>query len=278
MLLFGGKTGFIATFFFIATWVFCGGGLLWLGGRFLAKSQKATFWRSCGTNIVAVLCSFLIQIPIRFTSAALHRTLDVQISRLGIGLTLFGVFLGIVISWWIIKISFTISFPKAILAWLPSTGQFIVFIALYLFWPIPQQYQPSKEYATAVPKQATENLYAQEVEDESTAPALQEPFLPSETISVETKDTIDIVENVLNKIREDSTLDEVLEIVGQPSETIVGQPLSLREAKAGVLYKDINGRKGRCYYRPLNQNLMIFFRNYKIDKIQVTRDDFRTKE
>ena len=179
MLLLVGKTSFLVTLLFILLWIFCGGGLLLFGGCFLAKSQKATFWRSCGTNLVAVFCGFLIQIPLRIISSALHRASDVQISRLGIGLTLFGVFLGILISWWIIKISFTISFPKAILAWLPSTGQFIVFIALYLFWPISQQPQPLKEYTTPATEQITESLpVAEEIEHEFEEPMPLEAPVP----------------------------------------------------------------------------------------------------
>ena len=49
------------------------------------------------------------------------------------------------------------------------------------------------------------------------------------------------------ELRVGSLLDEVLEVIGQPTETVDGKALP-NIARDGVLYKDINGRRGYCYY------------------------------
>jgi len=69
------------------------------------------------------------------------------------------------------------------------------------------------------------------------------------------------------KLQVGSSLDEVLEVLGQPTETVVGQPVGWEDA---VLYKDINGRKGHCYYSRKEQGIRIFFMNYKITALYVT--------
>lgn len=71
------------------------------------------------------------------------------------------------------------------------------------------------------------------------------------------------------KIRIGSTLDDVLEVTGQAKETIVGKPLP-RIAENGVLYKDIDGTKGYCYYKPAGQNVRFFFGDYKVSALYLT--------
>jgi len=73
------------------------------------------------------------------------------------------------------------------------------------------------------------------------------------------------------KIRIGSSLEEVLEVAGQPTETIEGEG---NEFKDGVLYKDIDGRKGHCYYSRAEQNVRFFFGDYKLAAIYLTRSDF----
>ncbi|MHC4737426.1 MAG: S8/S53 family peptidase [Planctomycetota bacterium] len=70
-----------------------------------------------------------------------------------------------------------------------------------------------------------------------------------------------------------SSLDEVLEVLGEPIETIVGQANQFKE---GVLYKDIDGRKGSCYYGRTDQAVRMFFKNYKVSALYVTRSDYST--
>jgi len=64
-----------------------------------------------------------------------------------------------------------------------------------------------------------------------------------------------------------SPLSEVLEVLGQPTETVVGQPIG---GEDGVLYKDINGQIGYCYYSRSDHNVRMFFLNYNISALYVT--------
>lgn len=73
------------------------------------------------------------------------------------------------------------------------------------------------------------------------------------------KTTIDDV--FRNKLRVGSTLQQVLEVVGPPKETLQGKPNAWKDS---VLYKDIDGTKGRRYYSRADQNVRFFFQNYKV--------------
>jgi len=75
----------------------------------------------------------------------------------------------------------------------------------------------------------------------------------------------------LGKIKVGAPLDEVLNVVGQPTETVTGEKLNFAE---GVLYKDIEGRKGYCYYHRPDHHVRFFFLNYKVKAIYVTRSDY----
>jgi hypothetical protein len=69
------------------------------------------------------------------------------------------------------------------------------------------------------------------------------------------------------KLKLGSSLDEVLEVLGQPRETVVGQPMGEEDA---VLYKDMSGRKGHCYYSRKDQGIRLFFLNYKVVSLYLT--------
>jgi hypothetical protein len=71
------------------------------------------------------------------------------------------------------------------------------------------------------------------------------------------------------KLQVGSSLDEVLEVLGQPTGTVVGEALP-RIAKDGVLYKDINGRKGHCYYNRKDEGIRLFFFNYNVTALYLT--------
>jgi serine protease AprX len=73
-----------------------------------------------------------------------------------------------------------------------------------------------------------------------------------------------------DKLRIGSSLDEVLDVIGQPTETVVGEALQGAATRDGVLYKDIDGRKGYCYYGRKDQDVMFFFGDYKVTAIYVT--------
>ena len=64
-----------------------------------------------------------------------------------------------------------------------------------------------------------------------------------------------------------SSLNDVLSVVGQPTETVVGQPCGWSD---GVLYKDIDGTTGYCYYCRSDQNVRFFFSNYNVSALYLT--------
>jgi bla regulator protein BlaR1 len=68
-----------------------------------------------------------------------------------------------------------------------------------------------------------------------------------------------------------SSLENVLEAVGQPAETVAGQPNGWKD---GVLYKDIDGRKGFCYYHRADKSVRFFFLDYKVKALFETRSDY----
>lgn len=73
------------------------------------------------------------------------------------------------------------------------------------------------------------------------------------------------------KLQVGSSLDDVLSVIGQPKETVEGKP---NEWQDGVLYKDIDGRKGFCYYQRTDQKVRFFFADYKVSALYVTRSDY----
>jgi len=75
----------------------------------------------------------------------------------------------------------------------------------------------------------------------------------------------------LGKLRVGSSLDEVFEVIGQPSETVQGREIGW---VGNVLYKDINGRKGHCYYHRPDKNVRIFFGDYKVAALYITHSDY----
>ncbi|MHC4487969.1 MAG: PDZ domain-containing protein, partial [Planctomycetota bacterium] len=75
------------------------------------------------------------------------------------------------------------------------------------------------------------------------------------------------------KLRPGSTLDEVFEVIGHPEKIVEGK----NSYKNGVLYKDIDGNKGHCYYGRYDQNVRLWFSDYKIAAIYMTRSDYGTR-
>ena len=73
------------------------------------------------------------------------------------------------------------------------------------------------------------------------------------------------------KLRSGSTLDEVFEVIGHPKKIVVGEKNLFED---DVLYKDIDGRKGHCYYARSDQNVRLWFSDYKIIAIYMTRSDY----
>jgi hypothetical protein len=71
-----------------------------------------------------------------------------------------------------------------------------------------------------------------------------------------------------DNLRVGSTLAEVLEFFGQPASIRKG---GQNDFVDGVLYKDIGGRKGECYYARRDKDVRMFFRDDKVSALFVTR-------
>ena len=69
------------------------------------------------------------------------------------------------------------------------------------------------------------------------------------------------------KLKIGSTLQEALDILGQPERTMEGQKF---EPANRVLYKDIDGQKGHCCYPCSDKNICLFFLDYKVNAIYIT--------
>lgn len=65
-----------------------------------------------------------------------------------------------------------------------------------------------------------------------------------------------------------STLDEALSVIGPPKETVTGKKI---EGINNVLYKDIEGQTGFCYYAVRQKGIRVFFRDYRVIAIYLTR-------
>jgi hypothetical protein len=63
------------------------------------------------------------------------------------------------------------------------------------------------------------------------------------------------------KLRVGSSLEEALAVVGQPASTVEGGHVGGQD---GVLYKDVDGKKGDCYYSRADQHVRLFFQDYKV--------------
>ena len=73
------------------------------------------------------------------------------------------------------------------------------------------------------------------------------------------------------KLRVGASLDTALEVMGKPKKTVVGKK---NEFEDGVLYRDINGRKGYCYYARTDKDLRLFFADNKVTALYLTRSDY----
>jgi hypothetical protein len=74
------------------------------------------------------------------------------------------------------------------------------------------------------------------------------------------------------KLRIGDSIDDALKVMGPPEQTVAGEKLTFKD---GVLYRDIDGQKGYCYYHRADQNLRVFFAEDKITAIYVTRSDYQ---
>jgi hypothetical protein len=109
----------IGSLFALAAWAFGGGALLMVGGRYIVKTPKATYWRSVAAITLAGLASGIIVTLASVVSFAL-------LGPLGFVGALAGAAAGLLVTWLIIKAMFAVSFGKAILAWLPTLAMAVI--------------------------------------------------------------------------------------------------------------------------------------------------------
>lgn len=75
-------------------------------------------------------------------------------------------------------------------------------------------------------------------------------------------------------LRIGSTMQEALDLLGAPTETVTGQQ---NEYKDGVLYRDTEGNETGGYYHRSDQKVRLFFAGGKVIAIYMTRSDYPTK-
>ncbi len=66
-----------------------------------------------------------------------------------------------------------------------------------------------------------------------------------------------------------SGIEDVLKVLGQPTKTVEGKC----EWKPGVFYKNINGKKGYCYYNRPDQGVRVFFLGNRLTAIYLPRTE-----
>ncbi|MCX5646431.1 MAG: hypothetical protein NTZ17_17385 [Phycisphaerae bacterium] len=77
-----------------------------------------------------------------------------------------------------------------------------------------------------------------------------------------------------NKLRVGSALQEALDLLGAPDETVTGQKNAFKDK---VLYKNIDGQRGHDYYHRADQKVRVWFWDDKVSAIYMTRSDFPAK-
>ncbi len=75
------------------------------------------------------------------------------------------------------------------------------------------------------------------------------------------------------KLHVGSTLAEALAVLGPPVKTVEGKPIGWPDSE-NVLFTDIDGRKGHCYYHRPDQKVRVWFGDYKVAAIYMTRSDY----
>jgi prepilin-type processing-associated H-X9-DG protein len=126
MVLFGILAAAFGSLLGLAVWAFGGGALLFVGGRYIVKSPKATYWRSVGTAVLAAIASGII---LALAFALSYKLLG----PLGFVGVLAGAAAGLLVTWLIIMAMFAVSFGKAILAWLPTLALAIISLPIIGF-------------------------------------------------------------------------------------------------------------------------------------------------
>lgn len=70
-----------------------------------------------------------------------------------------------------------------------------------------------------------------------------------------------------------ASVEDVVKVLGEPAETVMGEKNTFKDK---VLYRDIKGNKGHCYYHRSDQQVRFWFSKNKLIAIYMTRSDFPT--
>lgn len=68
------------------------------------------------------------------------------------------------------------------------------------------------------------------------------------------------------RLRVGSSLEEALIVLGRPDETVEGGPVGWQDR---VLYRDVDGKKGDCFYSRKDRHIRLFFSDYRVTTLCV---------
>ena len=118
----------LGVFLLLPAWVFGGGALLLVGGRFLARSPKAKYGFCVGANVVSVLAGAAVSGAIVGVAVAVFGLA----SPATWAATAVALLAGLAVTWWVIRALLAVPFAKAVLAWLPTAWQVLLSPAVVL--------------------------------------------------------------------------------------------------------------------------------------------------
>ena len=111
--------------------VLAGGALLWVGGRFLAKSREATFGRCLSTHVGASVAAIIGGLMIGIPFSILPGAWGALVRRIAMAAA------GLLILAWLIRARLRLPWGRAMLAWLPTLAQPLVALLLVLPVVVP---------------------------------------------------------------------------------------------------------------------------------------------
>jgi len=117
--------------------LFGGGALLMVGGKYIAKSPRAGYWRSVGTVVLYSLASGAIAGVVIAVLIALSGAASGPVLIAGLLGLLIAAVASLLVTWLIIKGMFRVSFGRAILAWLPTLGLAVFYAPMTLAVLVP---------------------------------------------------------------------------------------------------------------------------------------------
>ena len=117
--------------FLLLFWLLLRTLLLWVGAKYLVKIPGATYWRCLLALLVGGLISFGLSSILGFVGYPAMTPLGIAIG------SILGVVVSLLLTWYFIKIFLKTSLGKAILAWLPTLGIWVMILPLTLAIILP---------------------------------------------------------------------------------------------------------------------------------------------